>query len=59
MNNWSNDYRYFCSERLEGKVNDYNYDYDDDFYSDIYDNSYDGYGGTSDDWDQDFNNNWD
>ena len=58
MNNWSNDYRYFCSERLEGNVNDYNYDYDDDFYSDVYDNSYDEYGGTADDWDQDFNNNW-
>ena len=58
MNNWSNDYRYFCSERLEGNVYDYNYDYNDDFYSDVYDDSYDGYGGTNDDWDQDFNNNW-
>ncbi len=55
MNSWSSDYRYFCSERLDGSVDDYDYDLNDDFYSDIYDDSYDGYG---DDWDQDFNDNW-
>lgn len=58
MNSWSSDYRYFCSERLEGSVDDYGYDYNDDFYSDIYDDSYDGYGGNGDDWDQDFNDDW-
>ncbi|WP_372651132.1 hypothetical protein [Halobacteriovorax sp.] len=58
MNSWSSDYRYFCSERLEGSVDDYGYDYNDDFYSDIYDDSYDGYGGNGDDWDQDFSDDW-
>ncbi|PIK13804.1 hypothetical protein [Halobacteriovorax sp. JY17] len=62
MNDWSNDYRYFCSEKLEGSVYDYDYDYNDDFYSDVYtdsyDDGYDGYGGSDDEWDQDFDNSW-
>lgn len=52
MNNWSSDYRYFCSEKLEGSIDDYGYNYDDDFYSDVYSDR------DSDSWDSDFEDEW-
>lgn len=37
----SNDYRYFCSERLDRDYSyDVNYDYDTDFYGDLYHDDY-------------------